>query len=323
MAADRITDYLGQFAQARNELLDQLRKVVVGQAEVIEQILAAIFTRGHCLLVGVPGLAKTLLIRTLADSLSLSFSRVQFTPDLMPGDVTGSLVYDARTAVFEFRSGPVFTNLLLADEINRTPPKTQAALLEAMEERQVSVEGEARPLPDPFIVAATQNPIEYEGTYQLPEAQLDRFLLKLNVPLPPRDQEILILDRHARGFDPRDLSAVQPVATADDLRAGREAVRQVRVANEVLGYIVDLVNATRHSPALQLGVSPRGATALLATARSWAWLSGRNYITPDDVKAMARPVLRHRVGLRPEAELEGATPDGVLDGILSSVPVPG
>jgi MoxR-like ATPase len=216
----------------------------------------------------------------------------------------------------------VFTNLLLADEINRTPPKTQAALLEAMEERQISVEGEARPLPDPFIVAATQNPIEYEGTYQLPEAQLDRFLLKLNVALPPRDQEIAILSRHAHGFDPRDLSAVRPVAGATELSAGRDAVRRVLVADEVLGYIVDIVGATRHSPSLQLGVSPRGATALLGTARSWAWLSGRNYVTPDDVKAMARPTLRHRIQLRPEAELEGATADGVLDGILTAVQVP-
>ncbi|WP_084021697.1 AAA family ATPase, partial [Mycobacterium avium] len=257
-----------------------------------------------------------------AAALQLEFKRVQFTPDLMPGDVTGSLVYDARTAAFVFRPGPVFTNLLLADEINRTPPKTQAALLEAMEERQVSVEGEAQPLPEPFIVAATQNPVEYEGTYQLPEAQLDRFLLKLNVTLPPREAEIAILHRHAHGFDPRDLSVVQPVAGPADLAAGRDAVQQVRVADEVLGYIVDIVGATRSSPALQLGVSPRGATALLATARSWSWLSGRNYVTPDDVKAMARPTLRHRVMLRPEAELEGATCDGVLDGILASVPVP-
>jgi len=240
----------------------------------------------------------------------------------MPGDVTGSLVYDTRTAAFVFRSGPVFTNLMLADEINRTPPKTQAALLEAMEERQVSVDGEPRALPDPFIVAATQNPIEYEGTYQLPEAQLDRFLLKLTVPLPPRDAEIAILSRHAHGFDPRDLSAIRPVAGPTELAAGRDAVRRVLVADEVLGYIVDIVNATRRSPALQLGVSPRGATALLATARSWSWLSARHYVTPDDVKAMARPTLRHRVMLRPEAELEGATPDGVLDGILASVPVP-
>ena len=198
-------------------------------------------------------MAKTLLVRALAAALQLEFKRVQFTPDLMPGDVTGSLVYDAHTAEFEFHSGPVFTNLLLADEINRTPPKTQAALLEAMEERQVSVEGAPRPLPDPFIVAATQNPIEYEGTYQLPEAQLDRFLLKLNVPLPPRDQEIAVLDRHARGFDPRDLSAMQPVAGVAELAAGRDAVRQVLVADEVLGYIVDIVGATRHSPRCNWG----------------------------------------------------------------------
>ena len=240
----------------------------------------------------------------------------------MPGDITGSLVYDARTAEFVFRTGPVFTNLMLADEINRTPPKTQAALLEAMEERQVSVDGQPRLLPDPFIVAATQNPIEYEGTYQLPEAQLDRFLLKLNVPLPSRDQEIAILGRHAHGFDPRNLQAIRPVAGQTELEAGRRAVQRMLVADEVLAYIVDLVTASRISPSLQLGVSPRGATALLSTARAWAWLTGRSYVTPDDVKAMARPTLRHRIALRPEAELEGVTPDGVLDGILSAVPVP-
>jgi MoxR-like ATPase len=303
-------------------LRTEIAKVVVGQDAAVSGLVVALLCRGHVLLEGVPGVAKTLLVRALSAALRLEFKRVQFTPDLMPGDITGSLVYDTRTAAFVFRSGPVFTNLMLADEINRTPPKTQAALLEAMEERQVSVDGEARPLPDPFIVAATQNPIEYEGTYQLPEAQLDRFLLKLTVPLPPRDAEIAILARHAHGFDPRDLSAVTPVAGTDDLATGRDAVRQVLIADEVLGYVVDIVGATRQSPALQLGVSPRGATALLGTARSWAWLSGRNYVTPDDVKAMARSTLRHRVALRPEAELEGVTPDGVLDGILASVPVP-
>ncbi len=311
--------------QARSALLavrSEIAKAVVGQDAVVSGLVIALLCRGHVLLEGVPGVAKTLLVRAMAAALSLDFKRVQFTPDLMPGDVTGSLVYDARTAAFVFREGPVFTNLMLADEINRTPPKTQAALLEAMEERQVSVDGEPRPLPDPFIVAATQNPIEYEGTYQLPEAQLDRFLLKLNVPLPPRDQEIAILTRHAQGFDPRDLSSIRPVAGAAELAAGRRAVKQVLIADEVLGYIVDIAGATRNSPSLQLGVSPRGATALLGTARSWAWLSGRTYVTPDDVKAMARPTLRHRIALRPEAELEGATPDGVLDGILAAVPVP-
>ncbi|MET0900965.1 MAG: MoxR family ATPase [Mycobacterium sp.] len=303
-------------------LRTEIGKAVVGQDAVVSGLVIALLCRGHVLLEGVPGVAKTLLVRALAAALQLDFKRVQFTPDLMPGDITGSLVYDARTAEFEFRQGPVFTNLMLADEINRTPPKTQAALLEAMEERQVSVDGDPRLLPDPFIVAATQNPIEYEGTSQLPEAQLDRFLLKLNVPLPPRDQEMAILARHAHGFDPRDLSAIRPVAGVAELIAGREAVRRVLVADEVLGYIVDIVGATRQSPALQLGVSPRGSTALLGTARAWAWLSGRHYITPDDVKAMARPTLRHRIALRPEAELEGATPDGVLDGILATVPVP-
>ena len=310
---------------ARDALLalrSEIAKAVVGQDAVVSGLVVALLCRGHVLLEGVPGVAKTLLVRTLSAALKLDFKRVQFTPDLMPGDVTGSLVYDARTAEFEFRTGPVFTNLLLADEINRTPPKTQAALLEAMEERQVTVDGAARPLPDPFIVAATQNPIEYEGTYQLPEAQLDRFLLKLNVPLPPRDQEIAILTRHAQGFDPQDLSAIRPVAGPAELAAGRAGVRRVLVADEVTGYIVDIAGATRRSPALQLGVSPRGSTALLATSRSWAWLSGRNYVTPDDVKAMARATLRHRIALRPEAELEGATPDGVLDGILSAVQVP-
>ncbi|GAB3962340.1 MoxR family ATPase [Actinoallomurus acanthiterrae] len=287
-------------------------------------LVIALLCRGHVLLEGVPGVAKTLLIRTLAQALKLDFKRVQFTPDLMPGDVTGSLVYDNRTSEFEFREGPVFTNLLLADEINRTPPKTQASLLESMEERQVSVEGQARPLPDPFVVCATQNPVEYEGTYPLPEAQLDRFLVKLNVPVPSRDDEIAVLQRHASGFDPRDLGAagVTPVAGPADLAAGRDAVRRVHVDPKVSGYIVDLCRATRQSPSLQLGVSPRGATALLATSRAWAWLSGRDYVRPDDVKALARSTLRHRVQLRPEAELEGATTDGVLEGILTTVPAP-
>ncbi|WP_043620629.1 AAA family ATPase [Nonomuraea candida] len=308
--------------EALGALRAEVSKAVVGQDAVVTGLVIALLCRGHVLLEGVPGVAKTLMVRTLAAALALDFKRVQFTPDLMPGDVTGSLIYDAKTAEFEFREGPIFTNLLLADEINRTPPKTQAALLEAMEERQVSVEGAARELPDPFVVCATQNPVEYEGTYQLPEAQLDRFQLKLTVPLPPREQEISVLDRHARGFDPRDLSEIKPVATAGDLAAGREAVAQVHVAPEVLGYIVDVARATRNSPSLQLGVSPRGATALLAASRAWAWLSGRPYVTPDDVKALARPALRHRIQLRPEAELEGATADGLLDGILSSVPVP-
>ena len=310
--------------QALTALRDEVGKAVVGQDSVVTGLVIALLCRGHVLLEGVPGVAKTLLVRALAASLSLQTKRIQFTPDLMPGDVTGSLVFDARTARFEFRPGPVFTNLLLADEINRTPPKTQAALLEAMEERQVSVDGTPRPLPDPFVVAATQNPVEYEGTYALPEAQLDRFLLKLTVALPDRDDEIKVLERHHGGFDPRDLAAagIRAVAGTAELDAGRAGAAAVTVTPEVMGYVVDVCRATRSSPSLSLGVSPRGATALLATSKAWAWLSGRDFLTPDDVKALARPTLRHRISVRPEAELDGATADGVLDGVLAAVAVP-
>ena len=302
----------------------EVAKAVVGQDAAVTGLVIAVLCQGHVLLEGVPGVAKTLLVRTLAAALQLDTKRVQFTPDLMPGDVTGSLVYDAQTANFGFREGPVFTNLLLADEINRTPPKTQASLLEAMEEKQVSVDGLPRRLPAPFIVAATQNPVEYEGTYPLPEAQLDRFLLKLTLPLPPREDEVEVLARHAAGFDPRDLAAagVRAVASPAQLALASAAVRRVQVSREVLGYVVDVCRATRSSPSLALGVSPRGATALLSTARAWAWLSGRDYVSPDDVKALARPTLRHRVQLRPEAELDGVSVDSVLDSVLGAVPVP-
>jgi MoxR-like ATPase len=302
----------------------EVAKAVIGQEAVVTGLVIALLCRGHVLLEGVPGVAKTLLVRTLAAALALDAKRLQFTPDLMPGDVTGSLIFDARTAAFQFREGPVFTNLLLADEINRTPPKTQASLLEVMEERQVSVEGSPRRLPEPFIVIATQNPVEYEGTYPLPEAQLDRFLLKINVPLPTRDEELGVLRAHHHGFDPRDLRAagVQPVAGAADLAAGRAAAGRVSVTDPVLAYVVDLCRATRVSPSLELGASPRGATALLAAAKAWAWLTGRDFVTPDDVKALARPSLRHRVRLRPEAELEGVTTDAVLDAVLATVPTP-
>ncbi|AGI88281.1 AAA family ATPase [Streptomyces albidoflavus] len=302
----------------------EIGKAVVGQDPVVTGLVIALLCRGHVLLEGVPGVAKTLLVRALAAAVELETKRVQFTPDLMPSDVTGSLVFDARTSEFSFQPGPVFTNLLLADEINRTPPKTQASLLEAMEERQVTVDGTARHLPEPFLVAATQNPVEYEGTYPLPEAQLDRFLLKLNVSLPPRDDEIALLSRHARGFDPRDLSAagLHPVAGPAQLDAARSAVAGTSVSPEIAAYIVDVCRATRDSPSLSLGASPRGATALLSTARAWAWLTGRDYVIPDDVKALALPTLRHRVQLRPEAEMEGVTPDAVLTSLLARVPVP-
>ncbi|WP_104432034.1 AAA family ATPase [Kineococcus xinjiangensis] len=323
-AADHDPARAAAAREALSAVRQEVSKAVVGQDAAITGLVIALLCRGHVLLEGVPGVAKTLLVRSLCQALQLDTKRVQFTPDLMPGDVTGSLVYDAATARFSFREGPVFTNILLADEINRTPPKTQASLLEAMEERQVSVDGIPRMLPQPFVVAATQNPVEYEGTYPLPEAQLDRFLLKLTLPLPPREDEVEVLARHAGGFDPRDLAAagLRAVAGPEELAAGSAAVRRVQVSRDVLGYVVDVCRATRSSPSLALGVSPRGATALLSTSRAWAWLSGRDYVSPDDVKALARPTLRHRVQLRPEAELDGVDVDAVLDGVLGAVPVP-
>lgn len=310
--------------QALLNVRTEVAKAVVGQEAAVTGLLIALLANGHVLLEGVPGVAKTLLVRALSTALSLDTRRIQFTPDLMPGDVTGSLIYDAREQEFVFREGPVFTNILLADEINRTPPKTQASLLEAMEEKQVSVDGISRPLPEPFIVAATQNPIEHEGTYPLPEAQLDRFLLKLTLPLPERDDEIEVIRRHSKGFDPRDLTAagVRPAASAEDLARARQAVSHVTISPEVLGYIVDVVRATRAAPSFQLGVSPRGATALLNTSRAWAWLSGRQYVTPDDVKVLAIPALRHRISLHPEAQMDGVTVDDVLSSILATVAVP-
>ncbi len=302
----------------------EVGRVVVGQEAAVTGLLIGLLAQGHVLLEGVPGVAKTLLVRALARALSVESARVQFTPDLMPGDLTGSLVFDARVADFSFRPGPVFTSLLLADEINRTPPKTQSALLEAMEERRVTVDGRGHRLPTPFMVAATQNPVEYEGTYPLPEAQLDRFLLKVSLPVPSREDEIDVVRRHADGFDPRELDAagVSAVATPGHLAAGAAAVRRVSVTDDVAGYIVDLARATRRSPSLSLAVSPRGSTALLATSRAWAWLNGRSYVTPDDVQALAHATLAHRLALRPEAELEGVGAGTVLDSALSSVTVP-
>lgn len=309
---------------AMNRVRLEVGKAVIGQDGVVTGLLIALLGRGHVLLEGVPGVAKTLLVRAFSRALGLDTKRIQFTPDLMPGDVSGSLVYDARTGEFEFREGPVFTHVVLADEINRTPPKTQSALLEAMEERQVSTDGVSRALPDPFLVAATQNPVEHEGTYTLPEAQLDRFLLKLIVDLPQRDAEVAVLRRHAEGFSPRDLDAagLAPVVTVDEIHAAQRAAAAVSVADDVLGYVVDLAQATRRSPSVQLGVSPRATTALLAAAKVWAWLGGYPAITPDHVQTMLVPTWRHRIRLRPDAELEGVSVDSVLAWVVQQTRVP-
>ncbi|MFW2384084.1 MAG: AAA family ATPase [Acidimicrobiales bacterium] len=301
---------------------DEVNKVIVGQGGVLSGLLCAILADGHVLLEGVPGTAKTALVKSLAAAVSLDATRVQFTPDLMPSDVLGQMMFE--NGRFRFREGPVFTNLLLADEINRTPPKTQAALLEAMEERQVSIDGVTHRLPQPFMVIATQNPVEYEGTYPLPEAQLDRFLLKLLVDYPSEEDELQVLVRHHGGMDPHDPrgSGIEAVGNAQGFEAARAEVQAMVVEQPVLRYMVSLVRATRNSPSIQLGVSPRGAAALLAVSKAWAWLIGRPYVSPDEVKAMAKPTLRHRIQLRPELEIEGVTADQVLDGLLAQVAVP-
>ncbi|MFV1992119.1 MAG: AAA family ATPase [Acidimicrobiales bacterium] len=302
----------------------EVAKVIVGHDSVVSGLLAALLVRGHVLLEGVPGVAKTLLVKTMAAAMDLDVNRVQFTPDLMPSDVIGQQTLEGDTRSLSWRPGPVFTNFLIADEINRTPPKTQAALLEAMEERQVTAGGESRQLPDPFVVVATQNPIEYEGTYPLPEAQLDRFLFKLQVGYPGVDQEIEILRAHHEGVQVHDPASagVRAVCTAAQLREGRLAVQEVDVEDRVLAYIVDLAQASRESASLELGLSPRGAAMLLHACKAWAWISGRDFVTPDDVKTVARPVMRHRFMVRPELELDGATSDAVVDGLLQAIDVP-
>ena len=302
----------------------EVGKAVAGHGDVITGLLIALLVRGHVLLEGVPGVAKTLMVKALAQSLDLGFRRIQLAPDLMPSDVTGNVVYEAGSGDFRFRRGPVFTNLLLADEINRAPPTTQSSLLESMEERQVTIEGESHALPEPFLVAATQNPVEFEGTYPLPEAQLDRFLFKLSVGYPARDDERAVMRMHDEGRDPHDLASlgVTAVAGAEALREGTLGARNVEVADAVMDYILDLAAETRRSPSLTLGVSPRAAAMLLVATKASAYLGGRAFVTPDDVKSLVKPAWRHRVVLRPEVELEGGTADSVVDGVVERVPVP-
>ena len=304
----------------RAALHAEVGKVVVGQGQAVDAVLAALAVGGHLLLEGPPGVAKTLLASAIGRACGLHTRRVQFTPDLLPSDLTGSLALRGNELVF--RQGPVFTNVLLADEINRTPPKTQAALLEAMQERQVSVDGVAHPLPDPFVVLATENPIEYEGTYPLPEAQLDRFVMKLAVTYPsPADEEALLRLRHT-GVAPATLEDVRPVADAGVVAALRAEVDAVTVSDPIVSYVAALVRRTRELPAVSLGASPRAAVHLLAVAKAWARLSGRAFVVPDDVVALVPAVLRHRLVLTPEAELDQFTPEQALQTTLASVPVP-
>ncbi len=298
----------------------EVAKVAVGLDDTVELLVAATAVGGHVLLEGVPGVAKTLVANATARALGISFKRVQFTPDMLPSDLTGTMTLQGGELVF--RAGPVFTHVLLADEVNRTPPKTQAALLEAMQERQVTAGGDTHPLPDPFLVVATQNPIEYEGTSPLPQAQLDRFLFKLDVGYPDEDQEREMLRLPHRGVAPAGLDTVEAVASEDELLRARDEVDAVTVADEVAGYVTALVRRTRELPSVALGASPRAAVHLLAASRASAWLAGRAFVTPDDVARMAPPVLRHRLILRPEAELERYRADDAVRAALQAVPVP-
>jgi MoxR-like ATPase len=315
---------LEHVSSTTEHILTELRKVVVGQDQPIEQILVALLAEGHALIEGVPGTAKTLTVKTLARIIGAQFNRIQFTPDLMPSDITGTNIFNVSTSDFTLRRGPVFTDILLADEINRTPPKTQAALLEAMEERQVTIDGEPHQLSPIFTVLATENPIEYEGTYPLPEAQLDRFLLKILLDYPSETHEQEIIARWDSGFNARRLEQVdiRPLSEPDAVMRCRFEVRSAHMEPGVQRYVVDIIRRTRTHPSVLYGASPRAAVALLLCSKALAAIRGREFSTPDDVRDIARPVLRHRLSLRAEAELDGATPDAVITDILQTAEVP-
>ncbi|KAB8144379.1 MoxR family ATPase [Chloroflexia bacterium SDU3-3] len=307
-----------------NAIRAEAAKVLVGQEDVFTQLLIALLSGGHVLLEGVPGTAKTLMAKTLASLIQAEFKRVQFTPDLMPSDVIGTQVFEIGSAEFRLRKGPIFTQVLLGDEINRAPAKTQSALLEAMEERQVTIEGQRMPLPAPFFVLATQNPVEYEGTYPLPEAQLDRFLFKVLIDYAPQDVEIEVLRRYHHGFDARHIerAALQPVVTPEGLAEAQREIAAVQVDEGILKYITDIAQASRKSLDLLLGGSPRASISLLLAAKAWAAMQGRAFVVPDDVKFLVRPVYRHRVILKPEAEIEGLNADTAMARVLARVEVP-
>lgn len=307
-----------------NRLSQGLNRVVVGQTTLVQQLLVALLSGGHVILEGVPGTGKTLLVKVLAQIIQADFRRIQLTPDILPADIIGTNIFDLNTRQFTLKKGPVFTQVLLADEINRTPPKTQSALLEAMEEQQVTMDGESLSLPDLFWTIATQNPLEFEGTYPLPEAQLDRFLFKLIVDYPDAAAEKQMLLNRQSGFQAKrqDLARLKPVATVESILAARQEVNSVKVDEKIIDYLLALVQRSRQHPDLALGASPRSTGAWLQTSKAYAWLSGKDFVTPDDIKAVARPLLRHRLILRPESQLDGLQIDAVISSLLSQVAVP-
>jgi len=308
--------------QKLDEIRRQLGRVIVGQESLIDDLLAVLLSRGHALIEGMPGVAKTLAAKLLAKTVKADFSRIQFTPDLMPADILGTSVFNPEKAVFEFKPGPVFSQIILIDEINRAPAKTQAALFEVMEERQVTVDGHTYPMQEPFVVLATQNPVEQEGTYRLPEAQLDRFMFKIVVDYPTAGEEVEILKRHHHERLETMLAQVKPVVTADEILAFRDLVRQISVEDPILSYIANIVSSTRNHPLLFLGASPRASLALLQAAKAFALMEGRDFVTPEDVKRNTGSVLAHRIIVKPEKEMEGITPHDVIDQIIHHVEVP-
>lgn len=313
---------LSHLSDSIKSIRAEIGKVIVGQEQMIDLLTTAILADGHVLIEGVPGVAKTLTSKLLSRVLDVKFSRIQFTPDLMPSDVLGTSVYNVKKSEFEFRAGPIFSNIVLIDEINRSPAKTQSALFEVMEERQVTIDGTTYPMAPPYIVIATQNPIEHEGTYRLPEAQLDRFLFKINVGYPTLEQETAIIEGHHQRKNHKALEEVNIVLTADKIKSYREAVQKIHIDVNLMKYIAQIISETRNNPALFLGASPRASVALLNSAKAYAALNGRDFTTPEDIKFVALPVLRHRVILTPDREMEGITADEVVRQIIDKVEVP-
>jgi MoxR-like ATPase len=313
---------LSALSESLRTIRAEIGKVIVGQEQMIDLLITAILADGHVLIEGVPGVAKTLTAKLLSRVISVNFSRIQFTPDLMPSDVLGTSVFNLKRSEFEFKAGPIFSNIVLIDEINRAPAKTQSALFEAMEERQVTIDGTTYPLEAPYLVVATQNPIEHEGTYRLPEAQLDRFLFKIAVTYPNLEQEVAIINGHHQRQGAKAIQEVNPVLTADQIKAYRQSVQQIHVDGNLMRYIAQIISETRNNPSLFLGASPRASVAILNSAKAYAAVNGRDFTTPEDIKFVAMPVLRHRVILTPDKEMEGITSDEVVKQIIDKIEVP-